>query len=337
MGLVPVNNPPTPVQEQVGPVPGGVPDCEAIKADCSIDVDSYRDHEGKKSSSNQSHHILQNAAVEDLISRPAGFAVLLADSHSGTEHQTITGRQNERRDNKKLGRGGTQPATTFGELKKQAREDLSAGLEGKRMNKKTGKPMTKAEADKAADCIVKEAEEKVKEEAEAKGGKKVTDNTPVNRPGGCFAEGTLVWMAQGEPHAIENLVDGDLVQTLEGPQRVVRVELCHHDLVELAIGDSAPLVLASFHQLGLEEGGSRRADSLRPGDSLATLRGPARVVATRRLEGVRPVYRLGFRQPAFCPVGSAGVWSLLPAAGPPLLRHESLVQSAERELCECPS
>jgi hypothetical protein len=330
MSLSPVNNPPAPVQEQVNPAIPTPEDCAALKAEFGIEVGSHSENESKKSRTYQSHHILQNEAVQPagLISYGDGLAVLLGNSHRGTEHQTITKRQNERRDNKRFGRAGTMPAANVGELKKQAQEDLVAAMEGKRTSNRTGKPMSKEEAEKAAACLVNDAENKLKKEAKKKG-KKVNDRTPVTQPGGCLAPGTLVWLADGSACAVEDIAPGDEIATLSGASIVVRNDLCHHDLVAIRIGASVT-TLASFHRLVLAAGGSLRADQVRAGEVLATRFGAAQVHSVESLGARRwPVHRLTLRERDACAVGEGGVWCLLPAGGPPVTRRDSVAPFAE--------
>ncbi len=140
-------------------------------------------------------------------------------------------------------RGAGGPATTYGELKKEAKADLVAGLEGKRKDK-NGKPMTKKQAEEAADCLVKEADKQAKKQARAQG-KKLNNNTKLPPPGGCFPAGTLVRLASGERIPVERLVIGDRLHTIDGALMVTRIDPCRHYLIELVVG-GASVRVASY-------------------------------------------------------------------------------------------
>jgi len=135
MALTPVNNPPAPVQEQVNPAIPGVGDCATIKEEFGIETGTYSSHNGSTGGGGESHHVLQDAAAKGIISRGPALCVLLAGGAAGTEHQTVSNRQNDRMYNKKRGSGAV-PASDFGGLKAQSKADLSAGLEGKRTSKR---------------------------------------------------------------------------------------------------------------------------------------------------------------------------------------------------------
>lgn len=323
--LTPVNHAPTPVMEGVSPSVPGPMSCEQLKVDFNIETGCHKENrEGstkKNSSTYQSHHILQDAATNGIVSRDAALAVMLADSCRDTEHQRITARQNERRDNKKFGRGGSMPGSTFGEVKKQSKEDISAALAGKRKNKE-GREMTKEEADFVADCLVVEAEKEAKRQAK-KDGKKLDDNTPVERPGGCFTAGTLVWLDDQRRTPVEALPRGARLETSAGSFAVVRVDQCHHDVVTIVLG-GGELSLASFHRVVGERGALVRAGSLRVGDVVQTHEGPRMIEAVRRSAALVPVHSFGLGPAARCRIGEVGVWVEVPASGPPVVRSERI-------------
>jgi hypothetical protein len=324
--------PSTPVLEQINPAIPSPAECAKLKAEFGIKTGPYKKLGSRRGY--QKHHVLQNAQIKAYIPRPDGTSVSLKDSHRGTQHGKITNRQNSRM-NKKGGAGG--PAKTFGELKKEARKDLADGLNGSGKSNKTGKPMTKKQAEKAALCIVKEAEDELNAKRKAGPGNKgkLPNNTTVPPPAGCLPAGTLVWLADGTARAVELLVSGDRVQTTAGPEPIARVDLCRNDLVELTIEGRA-VNLATFHRLSCADGELVRADEIRPGDLVVTCRGTAVVEAVRSLEGFPTVYRLGFRRDVLCAVGEMGVWTFMPEAGPPVVRHEPLQPFLE-EVSRCPS
>jgi hypothetical protein len=325
----PPNNPPAPTLEKIWPALPSPAACAKLKAEFGLHSNSHSKNCGGKtkqtSRTYQSHHALQDAAHQGIISRGAAIAVMLRDSRRGTEHGRITARQNKRMNNK--GAGGAQPATTFGAAKAQARHDLAVGLKGNRKSKKTGKPATDRQAKKLALCIVDEAEKKAKEVADAKG-KALNDKTPVQQPNGCFAAGTPIWLADGGTKAIETLVAGDRVRTSAGDCQVVRVDICRHDTVELTI-EGSTLIVATFHRLQEASGDWWRADRYRVGDRLASVSGPQAVKACRRLVSAGPIYSVGFARSVACPVGAAGVWAVMPEAGPPLIKYEAFIPLEE--------
>jgi hypothetical protein len=316
-GSPPNTSTPAVVQGSGAPAVTQEDPCEAIKAKFGIDVAAYKDHKGKKSVDYQSHHILQDAQIKDFIPKADGIAVLLTDSHSGTEHGTITHERQNDRMNNKGGPGG--PAGTFGALKEEAKADLVAAFEGKRKDA-NGKPMTKAEAELAADCLVKDAEKKAKKSAAAKG-KELNDSTKVAPPGGCFAAGTLVQLASGELRKVEDLRVGDRLRGRDGALDLVRIDSCRHELVEISVGAST-FTLASFHRFFMADGRLVAARALRVGDSVATLHGPRRLDSVRHLPSYTAIYRLGSAQRSACVLGELGMLVEIGNNGPRVARTE---------------
>jgi len=314
--------------------------CEAIKVNFKIEMGTH--HQNSSGSTKktrrdyQSHHIFQDAAMKDLCPRAAALAIMLTNSTRNTEHGDITKNQNQRRNNKKFGKGGAIPGATYGEVKKQARDDLVEGLEGKREHVKEKRPMTKKEAEQAADCIIEEADEIAKEEYKKKtNGGKLTDNTGVGQPGGCFVAGTPVRLGNGEVQPVELLRRGDWIQTVLGPTEVTRVETCHHRVVELTI-DGSMLQIAVNHRLFHASGDLVRADAIRVGDQVQTARGPREVEGVRAPPKPLRIYQIGVRGRATCLLGLSGVWADLPDAGPPL-EPEASITPFNPELASCPS
>ena len=289
--------------------------CKKLKAKYNIETASHKANTSgktkKTSRSYQSHHVIQDDAIAAIVARSDALAIMLANSHKGTEHGRITARQNERKHNK--ARGGEVPATTYGGLKKQAHADLVAGLEGKRKDK-NGKPMSKKDAKAVADCIVAEADKTAKAEAKAKK-KALNDSTPVKQPGGCFAAGTLVTLASGALWPVEQLSRGDRLRTSEGCAELIRIDECRHSLVELLVGESL-LTLATYHRLVDADGVPVRVDALRVGDLVATATGFSVVKSVRALSESRTIYRLGLSHSAQCLLGQDAVLALVQYAGP---------------------
>lgn len=318
------NHAPTPVQEGVHPAVPGTGSCAQIKEEFGVKTNTHAkntrgaDKGTSRALGLQSHHILQDAQTSQIISRGSAIAVILQDSHGGSEHGSITARQNTRMNNKG-GAGG--PAATFGALKTEARDDLVAGLAGKRKSKTTGKPMTQKQAEALADCLVKEAEDAAKAEA-ARNDEELNDSTPVPPPDGCLVPGTPVWLADGSTRAVEDLAPGDEVWTPAGRIPIVRIDACRHDLVELTLG-SETVVVASYHRFMSALGEWRRADDYVVGDVLHTVAGPARILACGP-KGSGVTFRLGFARATVCAVGARGAWVRMPEARVPVLRVETV-------------
>lgn len=335
--VTPVNNPPTPTVDGLNPAIVIEESCEAIKARFGIESDTHRRNTGgktkKTSRSYQSHHIFQDAGLKGHIPRPDAMAVMLANSHRGTEHGTITRNQNQRRNNKRYNRGGTMPGATYGAVKQQARDDLVEGIEGKRKDN-TGKPASKEEAEKIADCLVAEADKAVKKEAK-KNNKKINDSTPVAQPGGCFVPGTLIWLDDARRALVDRLPAHAAVATGRGVAEVVRVDTCHHTTVELEIDGRPSLQLAAYHRLHTADGRLVRADRLLVGERLAAHTGPVEVTATTHHASPVRLHSFGVGHSARCRVGTHGLWVELVDSGLPMFRSEPV--AAFRELLPCPS
>lgn len=332
----PVNNPPTPTADGLSPAIVVEEDCEAIKARFGIESDTHRRNTGgktkKTSRAYQSHHIFQDAGLKGHIPRPDAMAVMLADSHRGTEHGTITRNQNTRRNNKRYNRGGTMPGATYGVVKQQARDDLVEGIEGKRKDN-TGKPATKEEAEKIADCLILEADKAVKKEAK-KNNKKINDSTPVKQPGGCFVPGTLVWLDHALRVDVDRLPERANVETADGPAQIVRVDRCHHTTVELEIDGQPSLQLAAYHRVQTSDGRLVRADCLLVGERLAAHEGAVRVTATAHHPTPQLLHSFGFGHETRARVGAHGIWVEVVDSGLPMFRSEHV--SPFEELPPCP-
>ncbi|MFT3925148.1 MAG: DUF4150 domain-containing protein [Myxococcales bacterium] len=320
---------PATVQQPGTPAVTSDDPCEAIKTKFGIETGSHKANTSGKSKKTsrayQSHHVLQDAAMKLLCPRDEACAIMLENSHKGTEHGRITARQNRRKHNKKSGSGAV-PGVTFGQVKKQARDDLVKGLKGRRRegNKASGRAMTKKEAEQAADCIVAEAEAAAKKEASRKKPPvDLNDDTPVQQPGGCFAGGTLVRMASGNLREVTLLQPGDRLQTPSGDAALVRIDPCRHSVVELGVGEST-LMVATYHRFYDEEGYPVRAGDLRVGDRVATAHGSIEITQRRLRDAPALIYRLGFSRDIQCLLGADAVLAEGRFAGPPVARHETV-------------
>jgi hypothetical protein len=306
--------------------------CEQIKARFGIKTDTHDNNEDEKSVDNQSHHVAQDAATDSHIPRGEAIAVLLSNSHRNTEHGVITKRQNARMNNKKNILAGKTPksksrysltavpAKNWGELKALSKEDLVEGLTGRRKDKNNGKPMTKDEAEKIADCLAAEAEEAIKKN---KAPKPVNDDMPVDPPGECFSADTLIWLTDTNHIPAANIRLGDLVETDFGLEEVIRTDQCASDLVVLDFGEWS-ISAAPFHRIHLANGGVRRADELRPGWFLECAIGPVEVLSVLRDACMQPVYSFGFRFSSACRIGKYGLWVEIPYRGLPVSRCETI-------------
>jgi hypothetical protein len=258
---------------------------------------------------------------------------MLFNSLRGTEHGTITARQNHRMNNKRYNRGGTMPAATYGDVKKQARDDLVEGLKGKRKDKNTGKEATGPEAEKLADCLIAEADKAAKKEAE-KADKELDDGTTLEQPGGCFVLGTIIWLDSERRVLVEQLPGHALVETARGRARVVRVDQCHHTTVELEVEGQPSVHLAAYHRLQTSDGRLVRADRVLVGEELAAQGGPVRVTATTHHWTPQRLYSFGFGHAARCRVGAHGLWVEIVDSGPEVGRTDLV--SLFRSLLPCP-
>jgi hypothetical protein len=316
----PVNHPPTPAVESPTD-PGTGVDCEALKAKYGLNVDTYAEHEEPKSAENQSHHILQNACVEDYISKAEGLCVLLANSHSGTPHQVTTARQNERRDNKRGSRGGTQPATNVAGLKDLSQGDLTASFKAANI--------PDPDAGDLAKCLVDEAEAHMKKAAKRDKGKDVKPTSPVTQTGGCFSAGTPVWLNVHSRREISTVAVDDVVEGSGGPRRVVRRDWCRSELVRLQLAGGG-VALAPFHRVLTPDGRYRRADVLRAGMLVQTDGGPEAVINVARDPRPHRIYSFAVGEPFDCRVGRAGLWVEVPDTGAPVTRIVRLTRFRRR-------
>jgi hypothetical protein len=100
------NHPPAPVQEGVHPAIPISGKCAALKEEFGVKSNTHsKNTRGPSKGTSrdlglQSHHILQDAQTDQIISRGSAIAVILQDSHGGSERGSITARQNERMNNK---------------------------------------------------------------------------------------------------------------------------------------------------------------------------------------------------------------------------------------------
>jgi hypothetical protein len=315
-----VNHPPTPAVESPTD-PGSGVDCEALKVKYGIDVNTYSKHKKVKSKKNNSHHILQNATVEEYISKGEGLCVLLGNAHSGTPHQITTARQNERRDNKKNGTPGAMPATNVGELKDLSKGDLTESF------KKQGIP--EPDASDLADCLVKEAEKQMKKAAKRDEDTDVDDDSSVEETGGCFPARTLIWLDHHVRRHITGVTSSDSIAGLARTRPVVRRDWCMSRLIRLQLRHDV-IALAPFHRVLTADGRYRRADALRAGMAVRTDTGTDTIVRVQRHLTPRRIHSVGVGEAFECRIGRSGVWVELPNTGVPVTRTVRLVRFRAR-------
>jgi len=309
MTAPPVGHAPTPAQETADPAIPENETCEEIKARYGIETGTHTENKPKKSVSYQSHHVLQGAATNSLIDYGKAICVLLANSFKDTAHQITTGRQNQRRDNK-------TSAKNFGELKKLSKEDLVESLT-------KGKNIPKADAEKLADCLVAEAEDEIKKSAKKNKDLDVDDSTPVDRIGTCFPAETLVWVSSHRKLKAGKVRSTQNVEGREKRLSVVRVDVCHNDILRIWI-DGCEVAVAPFHRVRAADGRLVRADQLRQGEVVDTHYGPKPVRQIERDPVVHTLLALGVGEAFECRIGAIGLWAELPDTGVPVSHHQKL-------------
>jgi hypothetical protein len=310
------NHPPAPVVETIVVPIHTDADCDAIKAEFDIETRTHR--KGAASGTGmESHHVLQDKAMTGLISKYSGHAVLLAGAVGG-EHDIINNSQIAR--NCPPGSGGGAGPSTFGQLQTAARDDLAKGLQGRRVSNKTGKPMSKAQAEKLADCLVAEAVRKTNEKREDKGEEPLNADSAVSPVQGCITPDTLVWTADTTPVAAHRLSEGMLVRGAGGLRAILGVEECYGETIEICL-ESDSVVLASSHRARLDIGAYVRADKLQVGDVLATLYGGRRIRDLRRSCAPTRLRRFLLSAKDECYVGSTGIEIEAERAAVPVVAH----------------
>jgi hypothetical protein len=255
----------------------------------------------------ESHHILQNAAVKGLVTRGGGQAVLLQGTEGGL-HDQINAQQ--------VARNCPGPGPkTFGELVKASRDDLNTAWE---------KSMGKEDAKTVSDCLTIEAVKQAQQDRKNEEKAALTPSDKVNPVAGCFRAGTRIGLESGAGIRAEDIVVGTV---LWGGLRVERTEACTASMVEVTT-EAGSIALAGAHRVKLASGALVRADRVRAGQSLATVSGPAAVLAVRRRQGFEVAHTFGFASAASIPAGECGVWAAMPVLGPPV--HATLDITAPR-------
>jgi hypothetical protein len=329
-----VNNPPAPALEGINVgLPGD--DCATIKADFGITTRPHGDGSKRESANppdkgHESHHILQDAAIDDKINRKLAQAILLTGPFG--EHVICNRRQNARNCGRAsipasvadarakglpdaIAGGPAVPAaspSTFGELKKAAKGDVVAGLQGRRKHKTEDRPMTREEAEIIADCIIAEAEKAINEECEKQGKPNMKDSDSVNNPGPCLSPGTLVWLDSGHKVPIEQLKRGAKIETDAGVLEIQRTDICYGALTELEVSGER-LRMTPFHYVCDTNGSSVRADELKVGNVLKMSHGSGVVSSIRAISGNHAAITFGAC--TSCKFGRNGVWVEFPDTG----------------------
>lgn len=89
---------------------------------------------------------------------------------------------------------------------------------------------------------------------------------PVNIRWGCFASGTRIRMADGSTRCVENIRQGDMVYTTDGPLAVRSVYMGEeHSLMYICTEDGKELRLTHMHPVVLANGKTLPAKQVRPG------------------------------------------------------------------------
>ena len=207
------------------------------------------------------------------------------------------------------------PSSTFGELKKAAKGDLVAGLQGRRKNK-AGRAMTTEEAKVLADCLIAEAEEAVNKERKKNGEPpmKDSDTEGIKQPGSCLVLGTLVWLDSSRRLPIEKLKRGMKIETNIGVLEIQRIDICYGSLTEFIVrGES--IQMTPSHRVYDKNGTPLTADSLKVGNSIKTFHGDDFVGSVRNIPGDNAAISFGAGQSCMCRIGTNGVWVEFPDTG----------------------
>jgi hypothetical protein len=317
-----VNNPPTPVLASVTVVMYSDIDCAAIKLKFGITSGTHGTNPSQ--AGKQSHHILQNALLLNsqgnrMITAYSGLAVMLAggSAAAGSEHDIANKWQALRRraDQKAL-----NPRPTVGDIKQWGKNDLAAAFQ-------QGKPsrtpaMTDAEAEKLADCLVKEAEEQLNEHRKDNGLPKLNDNNRVTNSPSCFPMDTLVWTSQAVPVQARYLEVGDRVETAAGTRRIARLDYCFAELFEIFVGDET-IALSGSHRVRLADGQQLAANRVRAGHRLRTRDGVVSVVSVGKRDPQR-IVAVALDTADDCFVGRSGVAIEAEHRAPPIVAFSQI-------------
>lgn len=314
-----MNHPPTPVNEGIAVPLHSKADCDKLKAEFGVVTRTHR-RGATAASKKESHHTLQDKAMKGLISKYSGFAILL----SKTEHKVANARQIAR--NCPAGSGGGGGATTFGQLQKDAAEDVSAALKN-RKSRDTGKPMSPAQAKKLGECIVAEAVRETQKVRKRKKRKPLDQNSKVKPVKGCLTAQTLLLMHDGDLLAASRIEEGDLLWATSGtPQHVARVRRCRGPVQRLVLGRRS-VALAPQHRVRLATGALRRADTLMAGHVLDTLHGPVRIDAVSQSQRPQALYSIALQAADGAPsayIGHLGLEVGMPLRELPVAAHLTL-------------
>ena len=283
-------------------------ECKKLKDDHGVDTRTHR--KGAKASTHrESHHVLQDKAMKGLISKYSGWAILLTK----TEHKVVNALQTARNCNG--GKDG-QGATTFGQLKIDAKADIKAALKNRK--DQNGKPISGPNLDKLADCIVDEAvkatNKKRKTNKNKKQRKPLKNNDNVKPVKGCLAATTQVWLADGKQVDAAQLAEGMSIRTLDGDRPVQRVTHCSGRLQRLVLAGEQ-IHLSPQHCVQLANGSLRRADALLPGHVLSTRAGPLTLTSSTSDRSPHMLYSIALPAHAMCHVGAVGLNIALPGYG----------------------
>ncbi len=280
------NHPPAPVQNLtavLGPTPTR-DECKALKDTHMVKTRAH-DKGAAKLPNTQSHHILQNAAVGDVIPYASAQAVLLPTS----THKIINKLQRERNC------PGPAP-TTLGPLLVNARDDLATAFKA---DKPQGLGIKDPEATDLANCVASEAADA----GQAANNNELTQDTGVNQPKGCVAEGTLVWLEGGRRVPVEEIRVGMVLSTRHV---VLALGGCGASMVEIVTPGDV-LVVARQHRVRMAMGEYRAAGRVSVGEQLLGAKGPVQVLASRNRHDVTKAFSVTTER-GDVRIGRDGVW-----------------------------
>lgn len=322
MPLVPVNNPPTPASEQATGPAAPVDDCDALKVKYAVDTGLYKNKPAiVTKAGHQKHHILQNKMMRladgsKIISTGAGLCVNLFGGSSvpNSEHKVANQAQTDR--NKASAK---KPNPSYGSLLDASKKDLvKAFKEGEVDGKK--RKFDDDEAEKLADCLVKEADEVVQQNRRDNNQEPVKPGDKLQTATGCFAIGTIIWLRNGHQVAIDDLKEGNVIETDSGSNSIIRIDSCVSNLITIEIGETS-ISMVPYHRVRLASGRYCSASALLPGHKVDTSNGPRSISNIERKEELNTVLSFGVGKHSNCRIGACGLWVEVPDTGPTITAH----------------
>lgn len=329
------NNPPLPVIELLHLLLPEMTKCEVAKAAYGIETRPHgngANRNGKRvpgDKGKESHHILQDKAMEALVPREDGQAVLLCAAKDD-EHKIINKLQRDRNCPPGTGTGGGHGPSTFGALKASAKSDLSAGLQGGERN------VPKEDADIIADCLVAEAEKEANKTRKKKGETPLKDSDPVLPVKGCLDGDILVWLDDSVKAPAKDLSYEHSIITKMGRTKITRIDACNNVMYKIKVCGEFINISAS-HRVQLAMGQYIRVDSLKVGHELSTAFGKKRLESIERISGCHNAYNFGIGRRDACRIGQCGLWAELSDIGPEIVGEECIENSHFNRNNQCPN